>query len=164
MFENVFEHFVKEFLALASNTGHVVKYASEVIAEPGGSEPSGDGSSSSDGEQSAEEKRQEERFYGRFEFAIESFGEGLENFEGVLLSLLIHGSSFSDRACLTQTILYTKSRLPVKTNFAKFLGKGSLKDFVGYLMMPKKKPGTIEKIVNTISNCSDTMRLSMQAV
>ena len=81
--------------------------------ESGGSEPSGYGSSSSEGEQCAENERQEKRFDLRFEFAVESFGDGLEKFEGGVLSLLIHGSSFGSEACLVQTILYTKRRLPV---------------------------------------------------
>ena len=79
---------------LASDAGHVVEYLSVVIAELGGSEPSGNGSSSCDGEECTEDERQEERFDLRFEFAGKSFGSGLEEFEGGSLSLMNHGSPF----------------------------------------------------------------------
>ena len=72
----------------------VVTYPSVVLADPGGSEPSGYGSSSSEGEQCAENEWQEKRFDLRFEFAGESFGDGLEEFESGVLSLQNHGSSF----------------------------------------------------------------------
>ena len=52
------------------------------------------GSSTGEGEQCAENERQKKRFDLRFEFAGESFGDGLEEFEGGMLSLQNHGSSF----------------------------------------------------------------------
>jgi hypothetical protein len=51
MFDGAFEHFVEEFLGLASDAGHVVKYLSEVIAESGDLYPFRNGSSSCDGDQ-----------------------------------------------------------------------------------------------------------------
>jgi hypothetical protein len=114
MFEDTFEHFVEKFLGLASDAGHVVEYVSEVIAESGGSEPRGHGSSSGDGKECADEKRLEERFDLRFEFVVESVGDALENFEGGLLSLLIHGSSFSDRVCLQIEFVVFKQSYTLK--------------------------------------------------
>ena len=105
----------------------MVKYPSIVFAESGGSEPGGYGSSSGEGEQCADDERQEKRFDLRFEFAGESFGDGLKEFEGGMLSLQNHGSAFWDEACLVQTILYTERRLLVKTNFAKFLERAVVK-------------------------------------
>ena len=87
----------------------------------GGSEPSGYGSSSGEGEECAEEERQEKRLDWRVELAGEAFGEGLEKFEGGRLSLHNLGGSFAERAGIFQTILYTKRQLPVKTNDEKFL-------------------------------------------
>ena len=48
---NAFEHFIEEFLVLASGAGHVVKYFPKVIADLGGLEPLCNGSPSSNGEQ-----------------------------------------------------------------------------------------------------------------
>jgi hypothetical protein len=44
-------------------------------------------------------------------------GDVLEEFEGVLSSLLNHGSPFCVKIVLLQTILYNEMRLLVKSNF-----------------------------------------------
>ena len=94
LFDDALEHFVEEFLTLASDAGHVVEYVPEVVAESGGLEPLGNGSSSGDGEECSGEERQEECFDGRFQFAVEAHGDGAKLFEGELLSLLKQGSPF----------------------------------------------------------------------
>ena len=72
----------------------MVEYVSILFAESCGLYPFGNGLSSCDGEECSEEEQQEERFDGRFELAVESLGDALKKFEGVLLSLLNHGSPF----------------------------------------------------------------------
>jgi hypothetical protein len=52
-------------------------------------------------------------------------GELMKEFEGDVLSFLKHGSPFWGSGCRFHTILYTKRRLPVKTNSGEILGKGS---------------------------------------
>ena len=94
MVDDTLEHFVEEFLTLASDVRYVVEYISEVIAESGGSYPSGHGSSSGDGEECSDDEWNEECSDGRFEFAIETFSDVVKEFEGELLSLLNHGSPF----------------------------------------------------------------------
>ena len=94
LFDDALKFFVEEFLALVLDAGHVVEYASVLFAESSGSEPSGNGSLSGDGEECSEDERKEKRCDGRFEFAVESFGNVVKKFEGVWLSCLKHGSPF----------------------------------------------------------------------
>src|SRR5215469_3900169 len=100
--------FVEEFLAIASDVRHVVEYVSVLFAECSGLYPFCNGSSSCDGEQGTEDERNEERFDRCFEFAVESFGDGLEKFEGGLLSLLNHGSPFWSKGCSFKQSYTTK--------------------------------------------------------
>jgi hypothetical protein len=49
----------------------------------------------------------------------------MKEFEGEGVSFLKHGSPCWGRGCRFHTILYTKRRLPVKTNLWEIFGKDS---------------------------------------
>ena len=98
----------------------MVECSLKVIADLGGLEPGGYGSSSCDGEEDAGDECQKVRPSFCRQCVGESLGDGLEQVNGCLSTLMKHGWRFFGWEWFLQTILYTKSRLRVKTNSEKF--------------------------------------------
>ena len=70
----------------------MVEYGPKVIADLGGAEPGGNGSSSGDGEEDTVEERQEKRLCFCAYILGELLGEGVKEGNGLLSSLTVHRS------------------------------------------------------------------------